>query len=56
MELTEAEQFSQDDNCVTFEFGVTSWRHVRRLRRQEPITHSLSVTLSFEQRLQFAKL
>ena len=39
--LAKAEQFSQDDNCVTFEFGVTSWRHV---------------TLGFEQRLRFAKI
>ena len=54
-DLTEAKYFSQDDNCVTFEFGVTRWRHVRRLR-QEPITHSLCVTLGLELRLQFAKL
>ena len=53
--LAKAEQFSQDDNCVTFEFGVTSWRHVTRLH-QKPISHSLCVTLGFEQRLRFAKI
>ena len=53
--LAKAEQFSQDDSCVTFEFKVTSWRHVTRLL-QKPLYHSLCVTLGFEQRLRFAKI